>query len=182
MDSKDKLELGCGDRPTEGFIHQDISKLDGVDLDFTCNPWEIELAEGSLSLVLASGMMEHLRFDEFKKTVDHMALLLRPGGSFCFDVPDMKIWSEYLYNITHGMKDKNPFPPYHVWATIYGWQRWPGDEHKSGWTRNSLLPLLKEAGFSKIEEGVEIFKSMGLHRRRFDRPADAHVYIKAVRD
>lgn len=176
-----KLELGCGMSPLPGYLHQDITKQDDVELDFICMPWEIELPENSLTEVIALAMMEHLRFEDFKKTTKHIYNLLEPGGAFLFDVPDMKIWSEYLYNLTHNKQDLNPFPENHIWATIYGWQRWPGDEHKSGWVRESLLTLLKETGFNKMVEGVEIFTSKGIQRGRFTRPGDAHIYIKAIK-
>jgi len=175
------LELGSGERPTPGYLHQDITIMPGVSLDFTCNPWEIPLAEGALVEVLALGLMEHLRFNEVKQTLRHMHTLLRPGGAFLFDVPDMQVWSEYLFNLTHGQSEKNPFPDYHIWSTMYGWQRWPGDEHKSGWTRDSLLQELQAAGFNGWEEGVTVFTSKGIERRRFGRPADAHLYIKAIK-
>ena len=129
----DKLELGSGEKPTLGYLHQDIINHPAVKLDFICNPWEIQLPENTLSEVLALAVMEHLRFKEFKKTLRHIYKILKKGGGFLFDVPDMKVWSEYLYNLTHGMQHKNPFPTKHIWATFYGWQRWPGDEHKCGW-------------------------------------------------
>ena len=62
----------------------------------------------------------------------------------------MKIWSEYLYNLTHGESNKNPFPNHHIWNTFYGWQRWPGDEHKSGWTKETIFKEIEEAGFEKF--------------------------------
>lgn len=176
-----KLELGSGARPTPGYLHQDITQQPEVDLDFTCDPWEIPLPPGSLTEVLALGLVEHLRFTEVRKTLRHMNLLLRPGGAFFFDVPDMTVWSEYLYNLTHGSGEKNPFTEEHVWSTVYGWQRWPGDEHKSGWTRQSMLAELQAAGFSHIVEGVTLFTEKGLDRRRFGRPHDAHLYLKAIK-
>ena len=178
----DKLELGSGERPSEGYLNQDIIELGGVKLDFKCNPWEVNLPENSLSEVIALGVMEHLRFKDFKKTLIHIHKILKEDGEFLFDVPDMKIWSEYLYNITHEMEDKNPFKKEHIWATIYGWQRWPGDEHKCGWIKEELIKAIKEAGFTKIEEGVQIFTSKGIDRGRFTRGGDAHIYIKATKN
>jgi len=177
----DKLELGSGGKPSQGYLHQDVTQLEGINLDFICNPWEVNLPESSLSEVMALGVMEHLRYEDFKKTLIHVYKLLKKGASFLFDVPDMKIWSEYLYNLTHGMQDKNPFRPEHIWATMFGWQRWRGDEHKCGWTREDLLFLLKEIGFKDIEEGVQIFTSKGIERGRFKHPEDAHIYIKATK-
>jgi predicted SAM-dependent methyltransferase len=175
-----KLELGCGDKPTPGYLHQDIIKRD-ILLDFVCNPWEIKLPEGALSQVIALGVIEHMRFEEVRMTLKHMNLLLVKNGEFLFDVPDMTIWSEYLHNMLHGMSEKNPFSDYHVWNTFYGWQRWPGDEHKSGWTKNSITKEINDANYSKIEEGSVIFTSIGIFRDRFIRKGDAHLYIKAIK-
>jgi predicted SAM-dependent methyltransferase len=176
-----RLELGCGERPTPGYLHQDVTPQPGVRLDFTCNPWELPLPDGSLDEVLALGLVEHLRFAEVHATLAKVRALLVPGGAFLFDVPDMQVWSEYLFHLTHGRSELVPFEPQHVWSTFYGWQRWPGDEHKSGWTRESLLVAVKEAGFSAHEEGVQVFLSRGFERRRFTRPGDAHLYLRAVK-
>ncbi len=176
-----RLELGCGARPTPGYLHQDITPQPDVELDFSCPPWELPIADGSLYEVLALGLMEHLRFEDFHATLVKVHRMLATDGAFLFDVPDMTVWSEYLYNLTHGRQDQNPFTPEHIWSTFYGWQRWPGDEHKSGWTRDSLLDALLQAGFERVEEGVEIFTSQGILRRRFTRPTDAHLYIKAIK-
>ena len=176
-----RLELGCGARPTPGYLHQDVTAQPGVELDFTCAPWELPLPDGALDEVLALGFVEHLRFAEVHATFAKVHALLAPGGAFLFDVPDMRVWSEYLVDLTHGRLDRVPFEPQHVWSTFYGWQRWPGDEHKSGWTRESLFAALDDAGFAAREEGVEVFRARGLERRRFTRPADAHIYVRAIR-
>lgn len=176
-----KLELGAGERPTPGYLHQDITRQPGVELDFACNPWEVDLPEGSLTEVIALGQVEHMRFEEVRKTLAHLARLLQPGGAFVFDVPDMRVWSEYLYNVTHGAADKNPFTAEHVWATMFGWQRWPGDEHKSGWTAESLSEAVSAAGLTPAISTPAIFTSRGLERRRFNRPEDAHIYMLATK-
>lgn len=181
MNKKKKLEIGCGQKPTRGYLHQDVSPQKGVSLDYICNPWEIEMPNNSLSEVIALGVVEHLRYNEVKSTLRKINDLLGKGGSFVFDVPDMKIWSEYLYNTTHGMSNKNPFPDSHIWATIYGWQRWQGDEHKSGWTEKKLIQEVKDAGYSKIKSGVEVFTRRGFTRGRFTREGDAHIYIEAIK-
>jgi len=116
----DKLELGCGQRPAPGYLHQDITRQPGVELDFNCQIWEIPLKENSLSEIIALALMEHLCFADFTKALKHIYKLLSPGGIFLFDIPDIKIWSEYLYYITHGMPEKSPFSKEHVYATIWG--------------------------------------------------------------
>jgi predicted SAM-dependent methyltransferase len=176
-----KLEIGSGDNPLKGYLHQDVYLQKGVVLDFICNPWEIDLPYESLDEVISLATIEHLRFTEVEMTFKHIYNLLNKNGEFLFDVPDMKIWTEYLFNLTHERQHLNPFPEKHIWSTIYGWQRWPGDEHKSGWTRESILSLVNNIGFSKIEEGVHIFTLKGIIRGRFTRNGDAHLYIKATK-
>jgi predicted SAM-dependent methyltransferase len=176
-----KLELGVGERPTQGYHHQDIVNKSTIDLDFICAPWEVAIKNNLLSEVLAIGVIEHLRFQEVEKTVANIHRMLAPGGVFIFDVPDMKIWSQYLYRVTHGLAHENPCTAEHVWRTIYGWQRWPGDEHKSGWTREDILALLKKGGFRRIYEGLDILLEKGIERRRFYRSWDAHIYLCATK-
>jgi predicted SAM-dependent methyltransferase len=171
-----KLELGCGDRPTPGYLHQDIIEL--VPLDFGCQPWEIPLNNNVMSEVIAIGVMEHLRLEDFRKTIAHVYKLLEPGGIFLFDVPDIKVWSEYLYNTLRGFPA--PFTREHIFATIWGWQRWPGDEHKYGWTYTAILQELEPLGFT-IDEGKKDIMDRGIVRNRFSRPKDAHIYIKAIK-
>jgi predicted SAM-dependent methyltransferase len=174
---KQKLELGCGDRPTPGYLHQDIIEL--VPLDFLMQPWEINLPDNSLSEVIALGVMEHLRFEDFKKTVAHMHKLLEPGGIFLFDVPDLLVWSRYLYDV---LRDKPvPFEKQHILNTIWGWQRWLGDEHKSGWTGESITDVLLSVNFHIKDDALKCIKDRGIIRNRFSRPEDAHIYIKAVK-
>jgi D-glycero-D-manno-heptose 1,7-bisphosphate phosphatase len=175
----DKLELGSGQRPSEGYIHCDVNNFPHIE--HVCNPWEIKIKENSMSEVIALGVIEHLKYEEVNKTLKHIFSILKKEACFLFDVPDMKIWSEYLYNLTHGNSNKNPFPPEHIWATFYGWQRWQGDEHKSGWTKETIKKAVKDAGFSNLEEGVQIYTSKGIKRGIFTRKGDAHIYIKAIK-
>jgi predicted SAM-dependent methyltransferase len=168
-----KLELGCGYRPTEGYLHQDITVM--ATLDYSCDPWLIDLPENSLSEVLALGVMEHLRFEEFRKTVKHVHYLLAPGGLFLFAVPDLFIWSGYLYKSLRG--EETPFKREHILSTIYGWQRWVGDEHKSAWDFVSLKKELREFD---VYDGLDDLKQR-VERNRFYRQVDAHLYIKAIK-
>jgi predicted SAM-dependent methyltransferase len=178
----DKLELGCGQRPTPGYLHQDITAQPGVELDFHCAIWDIPLEENSLAEIIAVGLMEHLRFEDFTKALKQIYKLLKPCGEFLFDLPDIKIWSEYLYYITHDMPEKCPFAREHVYATFWGWQRWPGDEHHCAWQKDDLHQQLLRVGFHEIlYENSEMFISRGILRNRFQDPANAHLYIRAIK-
>jgi hypothetical protein len=68
-----------------------------------------------------------------------------------------------------------------VFATLYGWQRWPGDEHKSGWWRTRLEEELRSCGFLELKFGVDVLLDKGHRRNRFMRPHDAHLYCRATK-
>ena len=172
-----KLEIGCGQRPTPGYIHNDLNDFEGVDI--VGSPWEIDLPSNSLSEVLALGVIEHLTYEQVNKTFSNVHRLLKSGGEFVFDVPDIPIWCEYV--VKHFQGENIPFEIDHVFATLYGWQRWPGDEHKSGWYKEKLERVLNESGFIKLQFGVASMKERGHSRNRMDRPLDAHIYCVATK-
>ena len=177
-----KIEFGSGERPTAGYLHQDIIQL-SITLDFLCPAWELPIGPESVSEVIAIAVMEHLRIEDFRKTLTHVYNILRRGGVFYFDVPDIKVWSKYLFLITNTPllenSDEVPYTKTDIYKTIVGWNRWPGDEHKSLWTKEDIEYELKQSGFY-VFDGLEDIKSR-VHRDRFYRPENAHIYIKAVK-
>ncbi len=172
-----KLEIGCGQRPTPGYLTNDINPFPGVDL--VGNPWEIDLPDGELEEVIALGLMEHLTYEQFSKTMLNVHRMLKEGGSFFFDVPDIPIWCRYVVDYFDGKE--TPFTIDHIFSTLYGWQRWPGDEHKSGWYKEKLERQLQDSGFANFRYGVQSFLDRGLTRNRMLRPHDAHLYCEAIR-
>jgi predicted SAM-dependent methyltransferase len=172
-----KLEIGCGQRPTPGYIHNDLNDFPGVDI--VGSPWNIDLQNESLDEVLALGVIEHLTYEQVTATFNNVNRMLKVGGEFVFDVPDIPIWCEYVVNHFRGIEI--PFEIDHVFATLYGWQRWAGDEHKSGWYMDKLIEVLKKSNFVNLKFGVNEMKLRGHIRNRMERPADAHIYCVAIR-
>ena len=177
-----KLELGCGNRPTDGYLHQDIIELE-TKLDFCCPAWLVPLPDESLSEVIAIAVMEHLKIEDFRRALKHIHKLLIPGGVFYFDVPDIKVWSTYLFFICNAPILENtkdcPYSKTDVYKTIVGWNRWEGDEHKSLWIKEDVYYELDKVGFA-VTDGFENIKQR-VKRDRFDHPENAHIFIKAVK-
>lgn len=173
-----KLEIGSGQRPTPGYIHSDVNAF--PDIDVVASPWEIDLEDSSLDEVLALGVIEHLTYAQVDLCLANVHRMLKPGGQFFFDVPDIPVWCGYVAD--HFAGRPTPFPLEHLLATLYGWQRWPGDEHKSGWHQELLETTLSKAGFHRRRFGVEIYREKGVVRGRMERPADAHIYCVAVKE
>jgi predicted SAM-dependent methyltransferase len=173
-----KLEIGCGQRPTPGYLHNDLNAFEGVEI--VGSPWEISIDSDSLEEVLALGVIEHLTYEQVSKTFVNVNRMLQTNGVFVFDVPDIPIWCEYVVKYFRG--EPIPFSIDHVFATLYGWQRWPGDEHKSGWYPQKLLHTLEESGFTDVRTGVEELTARGHVRNRMSRPHDAHIYCVAIKN
>ena len=114
------------------------------------------MEEDSLDEVLALGLIEHLTYSQVDLCFANTHRMLKRGGLFFFDVPDATVWCRYLVDYMDGPL---PFSIEHVLSTIWGWQRWPGDEHKSGWYKRSFVDALHRANFDKFEFGVGIFLS-----------------------
>jgi len=172
-----KLEIGCGQRPTPGYIHNDLNDFDGVDI--VGSPWEIGLASESLDEVLALGVVEHFTYPQVRDAFNNIYRMLAPGGAIYFDVPDIPVWCRYV--VDHFGGRPIPFTIDHVFSTLYGWQRWNGDEHKSGWWQAKLEEELHACGFHDLAFGVSLLLDKGLMRNRFNRPEDAHIYCRATK-
>jgi predicted SAM-dependent methyltransferase len=176
-DITNKLELGCGHRPTPGYIHNDLNPFEGVDI--VGDPWLIALPDNSLDEVIGLGLMEHLTYQQAEQTMLNVHRMLRDGGVFLFDVPDIPVWCRYVADYFDGKSV--PFELHHLFSTLYGWQRWPGDEHKSGWYKSKVAETLERTGYSIVDYGVEFFRERGFERNRFTRPTDAHIYCRATK-
>lgn len=155
----------------------DVNAFDGIDL--ICSPEQIQLPGSSLTEVLALGVMEHLTFRQVDLTLTNCHRMLKSGGLLLFDVPDLYEWCKMYVKSMHDIEV--PFSREHILSTLYGWGRWPGDEHKSGWSKESITKALNYSGFYNLEFGVHVMTDRGHKRNRFDRPEDAHIYVAALK-
>lgn len=142
-----RLEVGAGKAPKEGYMHNDINKFDHIE--YVGNAWEIPLPPNSVLEVLTCGVVEHLTRSQVGSFLIEAHRLLVPGGILQFDMPDIRQWCRYLYDCVNDRKV--PFSADHIFANFWGWQRWPGDEHKWGWTKESICKELLKAGFDEFD-------------------------------
>lgn len=171
-----KLELGAGHRPTRGYEANDLYPFRHIK--HVGEPWMLELPDNSVHEVLALAFIEHLTHDEALDTFRNVHRMLVAGGKFIFDVPDYPVWARYYLDALDG-KD-TPVPLDHVRKTLFGWQRWPGDEHKYGWDRDLLAQALQTTNFRKFTLNVGEFIARS-YRQRFYKPEDAHLYVVATK-
>lgn len=172
-----RLELGAGQRPTRGYDHADIHPFPHIE--HVGDAWMLDLPDQSCSEILALAFVEHLTYENALDTFRNVRRLLAPGGQFLFDVPNYPIWVGYY--LTH-LRDDGfcQVPMDHVRRTLFGWQRFPGDEHKYGWDRDHLKSALVMCGLiPQSFTAVDEFKRRA-YRQRFEKPWDAHLYVVAT--
>lgn len=173
-----KLELGAGHRPTRGYKTNDLHAFPGID--YPGEAWMLDLPDKSLDEVLALGFVEHLTYFQALDTFRNIHRMLKPRGLFLFDVPDYPAWCAYYMRAMAGAAGPDDPSMDHIRRTLFGWQRWPGDEHKYGWDREHLSATLCQAGFTIHAYDMSPFVAR-THRDRFHRKWDAHLYVVAER-
>ncbi len=133
----------------QGWNCNDVQAFDGVDMVGPC--WQLPVPDDSVDEILAKGMLEHLTYHEVIQSFKEWKRVLKPGGFFTAEVPDVDEYiRQYLLMLASpetitgegGSNAEGEPDDFEVctgidrWLrrALYGWQRWPGDEHRSGWT------------------------------------------------
>ena len=145
-----KLHLGCGKRHLEGYINIDAKhpKADLIHDRLDMLPYP----DNSVEEIVAIHLFEHLWPQDVGDHVLHWYNLLHPGGKLILELPDLyKSCLNYIRAVDDG----------HITPSLQ-MAMWPifGDNpdkniydcHKWGWTYQTLVPVLKGAGFSFVKE------------------------------
>ena len=137
-----KVELGQGDTPLEGFFHVDIRPLPSTDLVLDLRdplPFEDE----SVAEYYSCHFLEHLDRHEIPKILGEILRSLVPGGRVKFVFPNLMWAAEALV--------KHPEWTPSVIEYIYGHQDYSANYHHWGFTPESASRAIKEAGFENIQ-------------------------------
>ncbi len=95
--------------------------------------------------------LEHINRNFRQQIIKELHRVLVPGGVALVEVPDFQ-GTVHLLNSAFETKDERSI---HKWTTsVYGKQRFPGDQHCWGYTMKTLPALFIEAGFSQINYGL----------------------------
>lgn len=138
-----KLEIGSGNKPSEGYLHFDIRQMEGTDIvgDARKLPFKNEEFEE----VFSRFFLEHLRRADAKKSLKEMYRVLKKGGKLEIIVPNIEYFFKLFLGETGQKKE---------WALnkIYGFEKYPEDHHYFGYDFQILKLFLEEAGFVKIKQ------------------------------
>ena len=149
------VNLGCGTRPLAGFVNVDLLDAPWVDIVADVSG-PIPFDNGSVDLLYASHVLEHLPSAQVPGVLREWRRVLRDGGRILIAVPDLDRIARLLVSRAGWFT-----PPNQPWiGVVYGGQKDEHDFHKTGFTTPWLGALLDDAGFGSIER-VERFREVG---------------------
>ncbi len=139
----DKLEIGSGTKPKEGYLHFDIRNIKETDVvgDAKNLPFEDE----SFSEIFSRFFLEHLFRSDAKKVLSEMYRVLKKGGKLEIIVPNLNYFCKLFISETGQKKE---------WALnkIYGFEKYGEDHHFFGYDEEILTNFLKEVKFEKVQK------------------------------
>lgn len=145
--ASDKLHLGCGMSPIDGFINVDAVKLPGVDLKCGLHKLLDYFPPESISEIYICHTLEHISWLEIPLYLEQFKTLLKPGGILRISVPDIS----KLMDISK--RDNLSFKNIKLLQGILGGgQEHYYNFHKAFFWPDLLQRLLADEGFSEIRE------------------------------
>jgi predicted SAM-dependent methyltransferase len=138
----DKLEVGSGAKPKEGYLHFDIRDIEQTDV--VGDARELPFDDESFNEVFSRFFLEHLLRKDAKKVLSEMYRVLKQGSKIEVIVPNLAYFAR-LYLEETGQKKE--------WALnkIYGFENYHEDHHFFGYDEETLKKYLEEAGFREAK-------------------------------
>lgn len=145
-----KLEIGAGEYPRVGYVHNDIVAL--PDIEYVCPAWEVPLPDGSCEEIIFYEVWEHFRYDEARKALDKFRKLLAPGGLLRFTTPDMDLLCKYWIEKSVPHLKAKPWKEQrdYILGALWGGHCREGMVHQWGWSRETIKEILDEFGFDVL--------------------------------
>lgn len=190
-----KIELGAG--PASAKIQDQNWKTNDINafpsIDFICPCYNLPMVENdSVDELLAIGVVEHLTYKEVAQGLIEWKRILKVGGFLTFDLPDLefyiaaylgKLGKEILGSAQAGGDCRAAEEPDDFefcsgkerWLrrALYGWQKYKGDEHKSGWTEKLIRGYMEKYFKSSYE-----VRKCGAHWEHTDSKIK-HLWVRA---
>jgi predicted SAM-dependent methyltransferase len=127
------LNLGSGSNRIKDYISVDLyDPAADIGLDITRRlPWD----NRSVDNVYLCHVIEHLSRDEWKSLSNELRRVIKKGGQIEIRCPDIiKSCEKFL---------QDPTDPFNM-QILYGIQTTPGEFHKNGFTKESLMSYFQE--------------------------------------
>jgi len=143
VDTKLKLNLGCGDAKLPGFVNIDLYN-DYGEPDKRLDARQLPYGQDSVDVIYSSHMLEHLGHMEVESTLQHWLSILKPGGELELHIPNLE------YSVTNWLRADKLERQGHALDQIFGRQTYEGEFHKTGFTKEFIVDLLDHVGYGSI--------------------------------
>jgi len=142
---KAKLNLGCGNRPIQGYINIDICDSAA---DFMMDAKKLDFEDNFAYEIKAIHLFEHFSPYEIYGILGEWKRVLRPGGSLILEMPN-------ILELCNHFHEQNSGGKYHLLNCIFGTYD-PNiakeTPHKYGWCPDILYEHLDRSGFVEIKQ------------------------------
>jgi hypothetical protein len=137
-----RLNLGCGEKPLPGYINVDYRALPGVDI--VADVRRLPFAPGEVQEIASWHLVEHFRQHQLATViVPYWRSLLCDGGTLKIVCPN---WEEMLRRTHEGEMTLEEFK-----VVTFGLQDYEGDDHFAMYSPETLVALLRDAGFDQVD-------------------------------
>jgi len=144
-----RLEYGCGEHKTPGYLGVDIYKTDYT----VASPQAIFMpvcAPGGVTEILSVHFVEHFIRSDVERLVRMWHGMLAPGGLLITCFPDVAAMSD---DMTLRRKESIPRRPFdHVWGMAISGDPQGLYRHRSFWTAEEYAKVLRVIGFRDVEQ------------------------------
>lgn len=146
-----KLNLGCGNKLKEGYINVDIATRDGKQPDVDADVRDLPFHENYADEILSVHVVEHFFEWEIQAILKEWLRVLKPGGKIIIECPDM---IKACWHVVNAVTEQSHMHPQLTMWPLYGdpGHKDPLMMHKTGWWPSRLGMIMKEVGFTGIEE------------------------------
>lgn len=135
-----KLHIGCGRDVKSGYHNIDLY-CGPIKMPMDCLDYKDNYADE----ILSNHTLEHIEHSKTEDVLREWYRVLKPGGKIRITVPDMeRVYDKWI--------NDDSLDSY-WYRAIWGWQRWDGDYHYTGFTRQKISRLFKKVEFGKIVIG-----------------------------
>lgn len=142
------LEIGSGGNPQPGYIHMDLYVDSNTRplVDVIGDARDIPFPDCEFDNILMFGVFEHFGIFECQEVMLEVVRVLKKGGTFKFDVPNVDWFMEHYLEIKTGLDPKRD----KEWLLkgIFGHQNGPGQFHKWGWNETRMRKFLEKPNWN----------------------------------